>query len=439
MPSIVQDDGAAGDDTSTRDVLKELSPSNRPGSEVAEISVMGPGDVDTSLETESKEHEGPGSEGAQEAEGLPNPSPVNEEIDTPALSGSGKSGADRAASPSFRDEPNEDEVAPGCVGGLSKSSASDGDLAGDHQEEESGGKVQMIEGFRIHPLAGLMPEMTGAEYSELKKSIASENGLLETITIFDGQILDGRHRARACLELKIPPRYEEWTGLGSPAAFVVAKNLHRRHLSTTRRAIIAADFSSMRKGRPPKNAQDQAYSQPEAAKLMNVSRTVVQQASKVRNRGTPSLLEAVKSDEIPLAVAAQIAGLPEAEQRGSIEEAKRRKSAPRDRRKTVGSPVAEPVADAKEASRAASNPSIGLADGSEGGGGGGGVAAAKPTAVARFADACSVIEEIHLDVLREIDEGLGGEASASLASESCRALTALWKVKARIDKAVNGD
>jgi ParB-like chromosome segregation protein Spo0J len=55
-----------------------------------------------------------------------------------------------------------------------------------------------------HPIANLFPEMTGSDYDALVKDIKS-NGLIEPITLFEGKILDGRNRARACLEAEIEP------------------------------------------------------------------------------------------------------------------------------------------------------------------------------------------------------------------------------------------
>lgn len=57
-----------------------------------------------------------------------------------------------------------------------------------------------------HPIAALLPDMSGEEYGALRDDIRA-NGLLVPITTHDGQVLDGRHRLRACRELGIEPRH----------------------------------------------------------------------------------------------------------------------------------------------------------------------------------------------------------------------------------------
>jgi len=52
--------------------------------------------------------------------------------------------------------------------------------------------------------------------------------------------------------------------------FVVSKNLHRRHLNESQRAVIAARIANIPKGRPSKNTPIGAFSEPKAAKLFNV-------------------------------------------------------------------------------------------------------------------------------------------------------------------------
>jgi len=94
--------------------------------------------------------------------------------------------------------------------------------------------------MEIHPLAALIPAMTPDELEKLTADIG-HNGLLDPIVLFEGKILDGRHRAQACEESGVTPRFVEFAGK-DPLDFVIAKNLHRRHLSTTQKAMLAAEL-----------------------------------------------------------------------------------------------------------------------------------------------------------------------------------------------------
>ena len=95
--------------------------------------------------------------------------------------------------------------------------------------------------LECHPVSEIFPLMEGAEYDALKADIAA-NGLREPIWLHpDGRIIDGRNRYRACYELGLVPKYKTWDGNGSLLAFVLSLNLHRRHLSSSQRAMIALD------------------------------------------------------------------------------------------------------------------------------------------------------------------------------------------------------
>ena len=97
----------------------------------------------------------------------------------------------------------------------------------------------------VHPAADLFPLLEGDDLIRLANDIA-QNGLLEPIVTYDGLLLDGRNRRRACEMAGVEPRYVEWRGEGgSPVAFIAARNLHRRHLTESQRAVIAAQVKGM--------------------------------------------------------------------------------------------------------------------------------------------------------------------------------------------------
>lgn len=169
---------------------------------------------------------------------------------------------------------------------------------------------------QFHPVAELFPLMAGAEFDALKADIA-ENGLREAIWLHpDGRIVDGRNRYNACMELGVVPVYRAWDGQGSLVTFVVSLNLHRRHLDTGQRGMVAARLANMRQGRQETNGSiDLFVPQSEAAELLNVSVPSVKRAKEVIEQGTPELVEKVEKGEVSVSAAASVATLPFVEQR----------------------------------------------------------------------------------------------------------------------------
>ena len=94
--------------------------------------------------------------------------------------------------------------------------------------------------YEIHPLAKRMPEMEDTEFNLLKESI-QRDGLLQPIVLYEGKILDGRHRYRACQELQIVAQFVKYRGR-TPATFVFGNNVPRRHLSVSEKLRLADLF-----------------------------------------------------------------------------------------------------------------------------------------------------------------------------------------------------
>ncbi len=93
--------------------------------------------------------------------------------------------------------------------------------------------------FDYHSYCDLLPEMTADDFNALVSDI-KENGLINPIVLFENQILDGKHRYKACLELGIEPKVETFTGNKEQALhFVISQNIARRHLLTGQKAALA--------------------------------------------------------------------------------------------------------------------------------------------------------------------------------------------------------
>src|SRR3990167_7869775 len=126
--------------------------------------------------------------------------------------------------------------------------------------------------YQIHPLAEAFPLIEGAPFDELVASIR-DNGLREPIVLFDGAVLDGRNRLRACEAASVAPRSEPYAGT-NPAAYAIDKTITRRHLGSSQRAMIAAKLANIPHGVTKENLDMQirisAVSVPEAAALLNI-------------------------------------------------------------------------------------------------------------------------------------------------------------------------
>jgi len=85
-------------------------------------------------------------------------------------------------------------------------------------------------------------------------------------------VLDGRNRHRACEEIGIEAIARPWDGRGDPLSYVISKNLRRRHLNESQRAMVADKIANLKEGRPSSTAPIGAVSQSQAAKTMNVGR-----------------------------------------------------------------------------------------------------------------------------------------------------------------------
>ena len=176
----------------------------------------------------------------------------------------------------------------------------------------------MATSFPLHPAAELFPVMDEAAFAALVADIAA-HGQREPILVLDGQVIDGRHRLRACEQLGLEPLVRQVSADdGDPFGLVVSLNLHRRHLSEGQRAIIAARLATLPHGRPDANAQICAFTQDEAAQHLKVSRRTVQHARAVLDHGIDELQAAVKGGEISVSAAAELSRLPADTQRAAL-------------------------------------------------------------------------------------------------------------------------
>jgi N6-adenosine-specific RNA methylase IME4/ParB-like chromosome segregation protein Spo0J len=156
--------------------------------------------------------------------------------------------------------------------------------------------------YSIHPYAAALPVMSEDDLAALTASI-QRNGMHEPIRLYNKQILDGRHRYQACLDLGITPKILPWEGEDEAAlAYVMAMNVNRRALSVSQRAILAARAAPLEKGQNKgpmaKKTDQKILTQDEAAQLFGVSPDSIQRARYVLRHGDQELIARIERDEL---------------------------------------------------------------------------------------------------------------------------------------------
>lgn len=185
----------------------------------------------------------------------------------------------------------------------------------------------------FHPLANIFPLIEGAEFDDLVSSVKA-NGLRDPIIVHEGMVLDGRNRQRACETADIDCIYQPLPSDEDPLQFVIDKNLRRRQLNESQRAFVAAKLANLSEGRPSENSanlqsletesearhnEPPQVSQAQAAQMLNVSTRSVAAAKAVQQHCAPELQRAVERGKLSVSAAAEVAELPQEEQRELIE------------------------------------------------------------------------------------------------------------------------
>jgi N6-adenosine-specific RNA methylase IME4 len=157
--------------------------------------------------------------------------------------------------------------------------------------------------------------MEGEDFTALVADIR-KHGLREPVVLFDGKILDGRNRYRACLDAGIEPTFATYED-NDPVGYVISLNLRRRHLDESQRAMVAAKLATLKRG-DNQHSPIGETSQAKAADLLNVGKRSVERAADVRAHGAPELIRSVERGELKVSVASDVATLPLEQQRAIL-------------------------------------------------------------------------------------------------------------------------
>jgi hypothetical protein len=210
--------------------------------------------------------------------------------------------------PAFLDRrpPKEDDISDD-MGDQPVPNASSSGGADDVKIGEAPKVPSMTTDLKAHPYADMFPMMKGKDFAALVASIRKD-GLEEPIVNYENQILDGRNRFAACAEAEVEPTFEEYEDT-DPLAYVLRKNLHRRQLQTSQRAMIAARMANLKQGGDHKSkdfkASNDGLKIADIAKILSVSPKTVERAKAVLDNGDEELIEAVESGKVTASAAAK--------------------------------------------------------------------------------------------------------------------------------------
>jgi ParB-like chromosome segregation protein Spo0J len=172
----------------------------------------------------------------------------------------------------------------------------------------------------LHPACAAFPALPEEDLQELAADIRAK-GLLEPITLTsDGLLLDGRCRWDACELAGTEPTTVVYNG-DDPIGFVASKNRHRRHLSKSQMAMIIARLATLQHGSnrykkveafteglyPQPEVNNHPRSLPDLAKAGGLSRSYIQFAKAVLDKGAPNVIAMVDSGQVRPSVAAEAA------------------------------------------------------------------------------------------------------------------------------------
>ena len=158
--------------------------------------------------------------------------------------------------------------------------------------------------YKFHPFAEPFPLLDSEDLDALVKDIKNK-GLEHPILLFQGEILDGRNRYRACKLAGVMPKFETFEGTKEEAfTKVISLNIQRRHLSKTQRAVVAVMLlphqrdlaQKRRKAGPRKDRQkfaDVGKATDVTGKICNVSGEYVRKTSKIKEL-FPDIFDAMK-------------------------------------------------------------------------------------------------------------------------------------------------
>jgi hypothetical protein len=142
----------------------------------------------------------------------------------------------------------------------------------------------------------------------------------ERITLFEGKILDGRHKHSCAQRAEVEPRFQEFLGSHGEALAFVKKKLLRQHLTTDQRAMVAAKLATLANGcRPSSKEEGGAMTREQAAAECGTNTAALDRAKALLTKCVPAIQRAYRTNEVSLTDAASVASLPTVQQEKALD------------------------------------------------------------------------------------------------------------------------
>ena len=186
--------------------------------------------------------------------------------------------------------------------------------------------------MEFHEIANIFPLLESGDLQALANDIRI-SGLKTPILLFDGSILDGRNRYRACEIAGVAPRFETFQGDKTAAlSHVWSLNFQRRHLNSSQAAIAdakrkklddqyskaLAEVAEAKRARPnagrPENNSPQkivvnkpkdtsGWTDQTRATSAGTNRTYIKLADKIIESGRSDLISAIEQGQMTISQA----------------------------------------------------------------------------------------------------------------------------------------
>jgi transcriptional regulator with XRE-family HTH domain len=185
-------------------------------------------------------------------------------------------------------------------------------------------------------LRAFVDPLTDIEYAALERSLLAE-GCRDALVLWRDTLIDGHNRYEICQKHGIPFRTvhnNNFASIDDVMLWMIDNHLARRSVSDFQRGVLAlkkkeivtARMAEKMAEEPPQPEADDMDSRPpppwntreEVAKAARVSANTISQIERIQKAATPELREAVRTGTISINAAANVAQLPEEQQKAAV-------------------------------------------------------------------------------------------------------------------------